>query len=90
MRALATIEGGQRKYIKRMQMKDFVIGVNNIVLYVALAVILIVSLFMMSQSFLSGLGMFVGGTLGWCIVSGFWFVQSATYEELRKLNSKTS
>ncbi len=45
---------------------------------------------MMSQSFLSGLGMFVGGTLGWCIVSGFWFVQSATYEELRKLNSKTS
>lgn len=43
-------------------MKDFVIGVNNIVLYIALAVILIVSLFMMSQSFLSGLGMFVGGT----------------------------
>jgi len=73
-----------------MQMKDFVIGLNNIVLYIALAVILIVSLFMMSQSFLSGLGMFVGGTLGWCIVSGFWFVQSATYEELRKLNSKTS
>ncbi|WP_267963007.1 hypothetical protein [Pseudomonas kribbensis] len=23
----------------------------------------------------------------WCIISGFWFVQSATYEELRKLNA---
>ncbi|MCF4997423.1 hypothetical protein GIW70_21300 [Pseudomonas syringae] len=71
-------------------MKDFVIGVNNIVLYVALAVIWIAALVMLSNSFLAGLGTFVVGTLSWCIISGFWFVQSATYEELRKLNAKNS
>ena len=68
--------------------KDFVISVNNVVLYVALAVIWISGLFMFGQSFMAGLGTLVIGTLTWCIISGFWFVQSATYEELRKLNSK--
>lgn len=72
-------------------MKDFVIGVNNIVLYIALAFLWLTGLVVMfSQSFLAGFGMLVGGTLIWCIVSGFWFVQSATYEELRKLNAKNS
>lgn len=69
-------------------MKDFVISVNNLVLYVSLAVIwlvAIVSLF--TAGFLPALGIFVAGTLVWCIVSGFWFVQSATYEELRKLSA---
>ncbi|WP_347900683.1 hypothetical protein [Pseudomonas purpurea] len=69
-------------------MKDFVISVNNIVLYLALGFLWISGLFMMSQSFLVGLGTVIGGSLVWCIVSGFWFVQSATYEELRKLNAK--
>lgn len=67
-------------------MKDFVISVNNLVLYVSLAVIwlvAIVSLF--TAGFLPALGIFVAGTLVWCIVSGFWFVQSATYEELRSV-----
>lgn len=72
-------------------MKDFVIGVNNIVLYIALAFIWTISLvIMLSSSILVGLGALVGGTLVWCIISGFWFVQSATYEELRKLNSKNT
>ncbi|MCW8278947.1 hypothetical protein IMF27_28365 [Pseudomonas sp. PCH199] len=71
-------------------MKDFVISVNNTVLYIALAVIWIAAAIMLSKSFLAALGTFVVGTLSWCIVSGFWFVQSATYEELRKLNSKNS
>jgi hypothetical protein len=73
-----------------MLVKDFVISVNNTVLYIALAVIWITALVMLSQSFLAGLGTFVVGTLSWCIISGFWFVQSATYEELRKLNSRNS
>lgn len=69
-------------------MKDFVISVNNIVLYVSLAVIWLVALItLFTVGFLQGLGIFVGGSLVWCIVSGFWFVQSATYEELRKLNA---
>lgn len=70
-------------------MKDFVIRVNNIVLYFALAFLWISGLIVMfSASFLAGLGTLIGGTLIWCIISGFWFVQSATYEELRKLNAK--
>ncbi|WP_017904489.1 hypothetical protein [Pseudomonas asplenii] len=70
-------------------MKDFVIGVNNIVLYIALGFIWLLSLItMFGSSFLAGLGGLIGGTLLWCIISGFWFVQSATYEELRKLNTK--
>ncbi|MGE8147817.1 hypothetical protein ACQKP7_21895 [Pseudomonas frederiksbergensis] len=70
-------------------MKEFVIGVNNVVLYVALAVIWIAAIVMFSiQGFWSGVGVFITGTLTWCIVSGFWFVQSATYEELKKLNAK--
>ncbi|MFJ7795955.1 hypothetical protein [Pseudomonas sp. NPDC096950] len=70
-------------------MKEFVIGVNNVVLYVALAVIWIVAIVMFfMQGFWSGVGVFITGTLTWCIVSGFWFVQSATYEELKKLNAK--
>ncbi|MDU9389814.1 hypothetical protein [Pseudomonas sp. zfem002] len=69
-------------------MKDFVISVNNIVLYVSLVVIWLIALFVMfTNGFWSGLGTLVGGTLGWCIVSGFWFVQSATYQELHKLNA---
>lgn len=69
-------------------MKDFVISVNNIVLYVSLAVIWLLALIaLFSVGFLQGLGIFVVGSLVWCIVSGFWFVQSATYEELRKLNA---
>ncbi|MBC8995319.1 hypothetical protein IAI51_02105 [Pseudomonas sp. N40(2020)] len=71
-------------------MKDFVISVNNTVLYIALAVIWIAALVMLSQSFLAAISTFVIGTLSWCIISGFWFVQSATYEELRKLNAKNS
>lgn len=71
-------------------MKDLVIGINNIVLYIALAFLWLSGLVVMfSQSFLAGLGTLIGGTLVWCIVSGFWFVQSATYEELRKLNAKS-
>jgi positive regulator of sigma E activity len=70
-------------------MKDFVISVNNIVLYISLAVIwLLAFIVLFSGEFLSALGIFVGGSLGWCVISGFWFVQSATYEELRKLNAK--
>lgn len=70
-------------------MKDFVIGVNNTVLYIALAFLWLTGLVVMfSQSFLAGLGALIGGTLIWCIISGFWFVQSATYDELRKLNAK--
>ncbi|PQZ93295.1 MULTISPECIES: hypothetical protein [Pseudomonas] len=70
-------------------MKDFVISVNNTVLYIALAFVWLIGLVsMFSTSFLAGLGILVGGTLTWCIISGFWFVQSATYEELRKLNAK--
>ncbi|MCP3750448.1 MULTISPECIES: hypothetical protein [Pseudomonas] len=72
-------------------MKDFVISVNNIVLYVSLGVLWLLGLgTMFMHSFWSGLGALVGGTLLWCIVSGFWFVQSATYEELRKLNAKNA
>ena len=68
--------------------KDFVISVNNIVLYVSLAVIwLFAFIAMFTSGLLPALGIFVVGSLGWCIVSGFWFVQSATYEELRKLNA---
>ncbi|MFJ3449783.1 hypothetical protein ACIPM0_16420 [Pseudomonas sichuanensis] len=33
--------------------------------------------------FLQGLGIFFGVSLAWCIVSGFWFAQSATYEVRR-------
>ena len=70
-------------------MKDFVISVNNIVLYLSLAVIWLVALTaVFTSGFMPALGIFVIGTLVWCIVSGFWFVQSATYEELRKLNAK--
>jgi uncharacterized membrane protein len=71
-------------------MKDFVISVNNTVLYIALGVIWLTAIVMVFNSFLVGLGTFVVGTLSWCIVSGFWFVQSATYEELRKLNAKAN
>jgi len=71
-------------------MKDFVISVNNTVLYIALGVIWLTAIVMVFHSFLVGLGTFVVGTLSWCIVSGFWFVQSATYEELRKLNAKAN
>jgi len=68
--------------------KDFVISVNNIVLYVSLAVIWLVAFVaLFTSGFLPALGIFVAGTLCWCIISGFWFVQSATYEELRKLNA---
>jgi polyferredoxin len=68
--------------------KDFVISVNNLVLYVSLAVIWIFSFVaIFTSGFFPALGIFVVGTLVWCIVSGFWFVQSATYEELRKLNA---
>jgi hypothetical protein len=68
--------------------KDFVISVNNIVLYISLAVIWLFALItLFTGGFLPALGVFVAGSLGWCIVSGFWFVQSATYEELRKLNA---
>ncbi|AKS09960.1 hypothetical protein [Pseudomonas trivialis] len=71
-------------------MKDFVISVNNSVLYIALGFVWLMGLVtMFSASFLSGLAILVGGTLTWCIISGFWFVQSATYEELRKLNAKS-
>ncbi|MBA4287750.1 hypothetical protein [Pseudomonas sp. MF6776] len=69
-------------------MKDFVISVNNIVLYVSLAVIWLMAVVgIFTAGFWQGLGIFVVGTLVWCIISGFWFVQSATYEELRKLNA---
>ena len=69
-------------------MKDFVISVNNIVLYVSLAVVWLFALVaLFTSGFLTALGIFVVGTLTWCIISGFWFVQSATYEELRKLNA---
>lgn len=73
-------------------MKDFVINTNTVILYIALGAIWIsaVVVFNFTQSFWASISTFVLGTLGWCIVSGFWFVQSATYEELRKLNSKTS
>ncbi|MCU1730784.1 MULTISPECIES: hypothetical protein [unclassified Pseudomonas] len=72
-------------------MKDFVISVNNIVLYISLAVIWLVALVtLFTSGFLAGVGIFVVGSLTWCIISGFWFVQSATYEELRKLNSKNN
>ncbi|BBP77985.1 hypothetical protein HX881_27210 [Pseudomonas gingeri] len=54
----------------------------------ALAFIWLIAMF--SSSFLAGLGGLIGGTLVWCIISGFWFVQSATYEELRKLNAKSN
>jgi hypothetical protein len=74
---------------KGIDVKEFVIGVNNIVLYVALAVIWIATVVMIFvQGFWSGAGVFITGTLTWCIISGFWFVQSATYEELKKLNAK--
>jgi len=70
-------------------MKDFVISVNNIVLYIALVVIWLAGLgTMFTLSFMQGLSVLVLGSITWCIISGFWFVQSATYEELRKLNSK--
>jgi len=65
--------------------KDFVISVNNTVLYLSLAFIWLVAI--VATGFLPALGIFVAGTLCWCIISGFWFVQSATYEELRKLNA---
>ncbi|HDS1736091.1 hypothetical protein [Pseudomonas sp. BP8] len=72
-------------------MKDFVISVNNIVLYLSLAMIWLAALVVMFISgLLPGLGILVGGSLMWCIVSGFWFVHSATYEELRKLNADKS
>jgi hypothetical protein len=69
--------------------KDFVIRVNNIALYVSLAVIWLFSIIaLFTSGFWSAVGFFVAGTLCWCIISGFWFVQSATYEELRKLNAQ--
>ena len=53
-------------------MKDFVISVNNTVLYIALAFVWLIGLVsMFSASFLSGLAVLVGGTLTWCIISGF-------------------
>ena len=62
-------------------MKDFVISVNNTVLYLSLAFIWLVAIVaIFTSGFLPALGIFVAGTL--C-----WFVQSATYEELRKLNA---
>jgi uncharacterized paraquat-inducible protein A len=68
--------------------KDFVISVNNTVLYLSLAFIWLVAIVaIFTSGFLPALGIFVAGTLCWCIISGFWFVQSATYEELRKLNA---
>ena len=71
-------------------MKEFVIRVNNIALYSALVGIWVGSFFALFLiGFKPALGMFVGGTIGWCIVSGFWFVQSGTYEELRKLNANS-
>ena len=73
---------------RNLQVKNFVISVNNLVLYISLAVIWLFALVaMFTSGFLAGLGIFVVGSLSWCIVSGFWFVQSATYEELRKLNA---
>jgi len=82
--------GGHCHDSKGIVMKDFVISVNNTVLYIALGVIWLTAIVMLFNSFLVGVGTFVVGTLSWCIVSGFWFVQSATYEELRKLNSKSN
>lgn len=81
---------GQRTIIQKgMDVKEFVIGVNNVVLYVALAVIWIMAVVMVFvQGFWSGAGILIAGTLNWCIVSGFWFVQSATYEKVNKLNAK--
>ncbi|MEN5236838.1 MULTISPECIES: hypothetical protein [Pseudomonas] len=65
-------------------MKAFVISVNSIVLYVSLGLIWLVALITLSNvGFLQGLGIFVGVSLVWSIVSGFWFVQSATYEGRR-------
>ncbi|UVK81199.1 hypothetical protein LOY46_16650 [Pseudomonas sichuanensis] len=65
-------------------MKAFVISVNSIVLYVSLGLIWLVALITLSNvGFLQGLGIFVGVSLVWSIVSGFWFVQSATYEVRR-------
>lgn len=65
-------------------MKAFVISVNSIVLYVSLGLIWLVALITLSNvGFLQGLGIFVGVSLVWSIVSGFWFVQSATYEARR-------
>ncbi|MHA6197189.1 hypothetical protein ACX3YG_22780 [Pseudomonas wadenswilerensis] len=72
-------------------MKDFVISVNNTVLYISLGVIWLFSIIaLFTSGFLPALGIFVAGTLTWCIVSGFWFVQSATYEELRRPNIQKS
>lgn len=68
-------------------MKDFVISINNIALYVALAIIwLLAFVTIFTGGFLPALMIFVVGSLGWCVISGFWFLQSAIYEELRKLN----
>ena len=72
-------------------MKEFVIRVNNFVLYLLLGGIWIFSIItLIMAGYLPALGILVGGSLGWCIVSGFWFVQSATYDELRKLNANKS
>jgi len=70
-------------------MREFVIGVNNTILYVALASIWLASAagFFLVGAWQGAVAL-LGGTLLWCVISGFWFVQSATYEELKKLNAK--
>ena len=70
--------------VRNTPVKDFVISVNNIALYVSLGWIWLVALItLFNVGFLQGLGVFDGVSLVWCIVSGFWFVQSATYEVRR-------
>lgn len=90
MLPLAVNQGRQRTIIQKgIHLKDIVISVNNAVMYILLAIIVITSIIgMFVQGFWSGVGAFILGTLVWCVISGFWFVQSATYEELRKLNAK--
>ncbi|MDD2060967.1 hypothetical protein N5D52_00195 [Pseudomonas sp. GD03860] len=71
-------------------MKEFVIGVNNLILYCVLAGVWVgagVMFFILGVW--PALGMLVGGTIAWFIISGVWFVQAASFEELKKLNAKS-
>lgn len=71
-------------------MKNLAIAVNSAILYLILAGIVIFGFVMMgvSENVWTAFAFWIVGIVSWCVLSGFWFVQVAQLEELKKLNRK--
>lgn len=69
-------------------MKQLVVNVCDLIMYVPLAFLIVVVCGMFQKDPNAAIWLALAGFVAWCILTGFWFILSSILDELRAIRAK--